>query len=75
MSKLERVLAIVEPPFELVDVLIEMLGAEVLVRADDGALEQAPSRLPSTSGLDSIGMHIASDALLSEVIDALVDGS
>ena len=63
-----RVVAVVEPPLQFFEVAVHMLGAHLVERADDGALEQAPDTF------NAVGVDVADDPFLGTMVDGLMAG-
>ena len=61
-----RVVPVVEPPFQFFEVAVQMLRTDLVERADDGALQQAPD------AFDAVRVHIADDPFLDGVTDDAV---
>ena len=61
-----RVVAVVVLELDLFEVGRKVLDRDVVVRPDDGALEQRPH------ALDGVGVHVSPDVLLAPVIHGLV---
>src|SRR5437016_2179630 len=68
IAEQEGVLSVVEPEGHLVKVGGQMLDAELVVGADDRALEERPD------ALYRVGMHIGPYPLASRVVDRLMGG-
>ena len=60
------VVPVVETPFQLLQVAVQMLRAHLVESSDYGTLEQAPD------ALDSVGMNVSNNPLLGGVIYHLV---
>ena len=60
------VIAVVNPELLLAEITVQVLHGDLVERADDGALEQAPDVL------DAVRVDVADDPLLRGVADALV---
>ena len=59
---------VVVSPFELFEVAVEMLRADLMEAADDAPLEQAPDTF------DGVGVDIAHDPFVDAVVDCLMPG-
>lgn len=68
VSEQVRVLAVVVPPLQLVQVGREMLHRDVVVGPDDGALQEAPD------ALDGVGVDLPTDPLVLGVVDRVMPG-
>src|SRR6267142_4690224 len=68
VAEQEIVVTVVESPSELIEVRVKVLDAEMVVRAEDAALEQAPGRL------DGVGVNVAAHPFLFQMIDGFVNG-
>ena len=62
------VIAVVEPPFQLLEVAVEMLCADLVESAHDGTLEERPD------ALNTVRMNIPYDPFLCGVVHCLVAG-
>ena len=61
-----RVVAVVEPPLELLEVAVDVFHANLVKRADDRPLKQAPY------ALDRVCVNVTDDPFLSAVVNGLV---
>src|SRR2546425_4439462 len=65
VAEKEVVASIIETPLEFIEVLVHVLRRQVVVRADDAALEQAPD------ALYGVGMNVAPYPLLSLMVHSV----
>jgi hypothetical protein len=63
-----RIVAVVEPPFQFIQVGIKMLDRDLMIGTDYGALQKAPG------GLNAVRVNVAAYPLLDAVVDGLVAG-
>jgi len=68
ISKQEGIVTVVIPPFEFVQIGIEMLHRQLMIRADNRPLEKAPN------AFNGVSVDFAMHPLLDAVIDRLVPG-
>src|SRR5437867_2335689 len=61
-----RILAVVKAKLKFIEVSIQMLGADLMIRTDHRSLEQAPN------ALDAVGVNVSADPLFFVVIDSFV---
>lgn len=61
-----RILSVVEPELQLVNVGIEMLGAHLMERTDDRTVKERPHTF------DPVCVNVAADVLLGSVVDGFV---
>ena len=54
------VVSVVEPPLQFFKVAVQMLGADLVERAHNGPLEQAPD------ALDAVGVNVSDDPVLCQ---------
>ena len=66
ITKQPRIVTVVEPPFQLIQIGIQMLDRDLVIGTDDGSLQKAPDALLR------VGVNIAANPFLKAVVDGLM---